>query len=1009
MPSLLARISSKRPGGQIATFLLLLVMVVLIFALVVMNLGRVASSSTTVANAADGAALSIASQLASRSNQLCYGIGKKTGECLTERCQKTGILPVVLAVIAAVVVTIATGGFGAPLSMHMVTHMLLPAIIAGAAGGAIGGAITGTGTVKGALWGAMIGAGIAGASGIAGHGFLGHLGTVAKTPLQVTLSGAATLGDTTIKVAAASAVYTGLGSGLAAGFAGAVAADAIHQNYMIDQAIGERFATAAKALNGLPDYEQIREGALFQALAQTVDDPNFTGQQCHWVDPAGTTLNIAVGGDPFDSDADGNTREKIPCFQYWWDRRSQLLIAGLKREGPGDIIRLYLDSRSGLITEFRNRAREFLHELERTEIECPCKQTETGVNPEGRLMQVWRAFDKQLGTGAVGFWKPGPDQAGARAWYELDTCPSCDTTPPPEGWDSADAVRLTYEQLLEYLKALIWNVELFGGESEAAFIYELRYYQNWFPHLYNPTQEEETNGSFHTLFGAVLDGDDGLVGMRKWPEQTLMAQSRLPGCSIDYGSYPAMESVTSRPPDPPTCANEEPIDNCTWDQPEVATENGVHFRDNQFTDPAAPPGFPGPTCKIDAGHRTNLLNQMAAVGQRVKELPAYIAANLQRLVPVTCAEGAFDPDSVKVSNLQVALDNPPATLKYRFDYSYKCAGIGRACNDAKELACGEGEACPTCECDPNSPGPNCRLTSSNITRNDSTCVTCDYCCATGLDPITGLPVCTATCQAPVGSCSFEKSNVYACRTEGQSPVIPEDIAAPNVRIPSPLMPAGTFLGILGQMQATVRPLPFSFATINADTKDELTPLLELLDDQVRYVQGFRSNLEAMYAQLQGLSSKIPPAQDGRLPNPNQLVPPADWPLFGTVYNGRYAWEDTHGQHTVEVEIGPFHLAFTEKRKHGSIWKGRVCLELIDYCDGLDAGDSKNRENCNDKCCYEFDKGHLPGDTFVRITRTDPRGPEMGLLWRLNPLGLRTRKTARVRYHTQFVGLESTRN
>ncbi|MDP3723314.1 MAG: pilus assembly protein TadG-related protein [Candidatus Omnitrophota bacterium] len=90
--------TSPRKRGQIATFLLLLVVAVLIFALMTANLGHLSVKATQLDNAADSAALLLGSRLASKSNEMWNHLGQKRSIC-----KKDGLLPVFLKVFVPVV------------------------------------------------------------------------------------------------------------------------------------------------------------------------------------------------------------------------------------------------------------------------------------------------------------------------------------------------------------------------------------------------------------------------------------------------------------------------------------------------------------------------------------------------------------------------------------------------------------------------------------------------------------------------------------------------------------------------------------------------------------------------------------------------------------------------------------------------------------------------------------------------------------------------------------------
>ena len=72
--------------GQVATFLIILMVIVLIMGLFLTNLGQLSAEAVTVTNAADASTLFLASQLASKANSLCTSISKQhdLDDCSTE-------------------------------------------------------------------------------------------------------------------------------------------------------------------------------------------------------------------------------------------------------------------------------------------------------------------------------------------------------------------------------------------------------------------------------------------------------------------------------------------------------------------------------------------------------------------------------------------------------------------------------------------------------------------------------------------------------------------------------------------------------------------------------------------------------------------------------------------------------------------------------------------------------------------------------------------------------------
>lgn len=326
---------ARRPRGQIATFLLLGLVAVLVFVIATANLGHLSLTTIKASNAADSSALLLGSQLATKANQEWQTLGQRI-----EKCKRTGMLGVVLAIVLAVL-AVALCPVTACTSLGM---FMLVGAVAGAIGGAIGGAIAGTGALQGAIQGAMIGAAIGGgASAIGGGpvagpggtevGFLGmeELGTLTLGAGEAIPAGATVVGGS---------VTTGIVSVPGAVAGGTMAAgSSIYSGAIQEQMTSDGFTVAAKGISGLPERDQIRESVFLSALSQTVNDPNKTDNTtttdriegaCFWPTPVDEVGKVVVPGDPNDADADGNKTESIPCFEYWWDQR----ITKLKEQMP---------------------------------------------------------------------------------------------------------------------------------------------------------------------------------------------------------------------------------------------------------------------------------------------------------------------------------------------------------------------------------------------------------------------------------------------------------------------------------------------------------------------------------------------------------------------------------------------------------------------------------------------------------------------------------------------------
>ncbi|MDP2043762.1 MAG: pilus assembly protein TadG-related protein, partial [Candidatus Omnitrophota bacterium] len=158
----LARISKRKLSGQIATILILMIVAVLIFVLVIINLGKVSLTTTTLANAADSAALTLGSQLATKANSLWHSLDNQT-----EKCKKSGWFKIILAIVCAVVaIIIVILSWGSAYPAYWGLWLVAVGLVAGGIGGAIGAAIDGTNVLTGALQGAITGAAIGASAAI---------------------------------------------------------------------------------------------------------------------------------------------------------------------------------------------------------------------------------------------------------------------------------------------------------------------------------------------------------------------------------------------------------------------------------------------------------------------------------------------------------------------------------------------------------------------------------------------------------------------------------------------------------------------------------------------------------------------------------------------------------------------------------------------------------------------------------------------------------------------------
>lgn len=330
----LDNLQNDRPKGQIATILILIMVVVLILILTTVNLGQLSISSTNLLNVADSASLYMASQLASRGNQISYSLQHSNADDCgpLSACTRGGfggLFGAIIGAIIAVVIIVVSWGYATPAVVAAYGSYFGGAVIAaGAIGGAVGGAVgaktAGTSVLQGAFTGLMIGAAIgAGVSSIvaapatgAGAGGAGSTVTLEGGYTGTMVQGASDVGvgiggSTPVVLpgstsAAAGAGVLGTSPLVGASLAGLSTASSIYNAYVSDQNQAAAFAAASQMLNGLPDYDMVRESVFLQVFSQTVDDPN-------------------KDTDADDLNGNGDTADKVSHFLTWWGGRVNYL------------------------------------------------------------------------------------------------------------------------------------------------------------------------------------------------------------------------------------------------------------------------------------------------------------------------------------------------------------------------------------------------------------------------------------------------------------------------------------------------------------------------------------------------------------------------------------------------------------------------------------------------------------------------------------------------------------
>ncbi len=548
--------STRLRRGQIATFMLLVIVVILILAMVTSNIGDLSMRATSVANAADAASLFLASQLASRGYQMWDSLDGNSGDGdgTTKRCRKRGWLGIILAVVVALIAIFTQQYWllkavptlvGAGIAGGTAVSAITAGAIGGAVGGAIGGGIEGTGALRGALQGAAIGAAIGGGltafhtgtavtSGTtAKAGMAGAQGAMYTVPAGMEGTAAATgassmsgawiaapgmvvpQGATLLPLAAnAGSVIIPTVTGAAIGGTLAVGS-AIYNKYSSDRQLSEAFSSAAKALNGLPDYQRIQQGVILEAMNRLVDDPN-------------TVV------DTQDLDGDGDDKDRIPRFLEWWADRIDSIRTGMRLPNIPDQIRRFATA----METFRDEiAPTFAVTQWPPQTGLLARQELEGR--DGPVVQVARAMDsiKQ----PLPFWLKGPTMADVTRWNNELTChetvDGCPANLRPQGIDEVD-------QVIEILSDLAapedGTIDSILNEPSGTF---LRTWSAWAPWFYDRETGEDANDDAHEVLGIVVNGhepDGGPIqrGLSGWKDDIEQARKTLRECDMGvYGAY----------------------------------------------------------------------------------------------------------------------------------------------------------------------------------------------------------------------------------------------------------------------------------------------------------------------------------------------------------------------------------------------------------------------------------------------------------------------------------------
>lgn len=423
---------AKSKSGQIATLLLLSLVIMLIFVMVTVNLGNVAVDATKIANAADSAVLQLASNLSTKARMLYEGLGNRY-----EKCQKTGYLALAAAVVAAIIVTVASHGAASPYAV---------AFVAAVAGG-IGGAIAGTGWAQGAVTGAAVGFSI------------GSLGASFAADVEAGGSGIAGAG-TELNCAGATFTFTVPVVVLtpAAAFAAAGLAATVYNASVQDKIPSTLLSQLQKDLSKLEEKDRFRESAFYTALTQVVDDPN-------------------VHADTDDINANTNTTEFISRFAWWWHSRlTQFAKVRNEQVAPlNEFLTEMRDFRDFAYQAYAGKGyAEKIHSsgyLERADYkwsvddegsEVVVTGADIGV-VDGLIVGLLRSlhafnFDTTMKDGSL-IWKPGPAPKDVYTWAD-EECGSVEEgsgkcSPPPSSFDYLDLIADDLREMVGFMNGVV--------------------------------------------------------------------------------------------------------------------------------------------------------------------------------------------------------------------------------------------------------------------------------------------------------------------------------------------------------------------------------------------------------------------------------------------------------------------------------------------------------------------------------------------------------------------------
>ena len=920
----LNNLSSAKASGQIATMLILFMVVILLLILTTVNLGNISVKTTIVSNAADTAALLLASRLASRSRQMFDSLIKDPDERkeyerdhnkVVKSCVKTGILP---GIIGGLVVAVGLfvpglhfllpliGTFGVTTTGGVIAATTLVGAGVGAGAGALAGKISGIGAGAGAMQGAMVGASVAGGYLAFGTGF-GSSGTIFSVPgfaVAGSLSGAI--------------IGTILG-----------AASSLYNQYVRQAMVAERISKQIENIED--DYTRITEEVINAAMSLVVDDPNK--------EP-----------DKYDLDSDGDTQELIPAF----DNRHYERLIKLQVYPNINLIERFQENILKPVASQNSKDRQFLRWLHRREVECSvcdCQDAECNESPTVELFRTLKNYCKYQ----LNFWESGPDRMSLQEWYRcIEGCA------PPEGFDSLDFAHKQIENFIDtasyYSKVdpkdldrdHSWVYIFYTPESNApppppdpdCQYTKDPYCNSDIPPIDNPKEGGvQARTDYYHIFEGIINGDVELnngYGLNQWIAGINSIVNSAPKCQISYGRYtpnitdedyknPCGKPYSGRYLEFLSIDVEEflehysPFYPCTWK------------KDIEKNKPKTGPYFNNPACHVTYGDKTNYISQAQTIEKIVSNLKEELIAKYKPLAAAECSANCADSSNCSCElidfNLEITklgLSNPGtqgscykggpnrynSILSYDFYYTYNCK---KCCQETR--------------------------TRINGYNKDGTPIYETYI----------VTVCTYLCNGErcevEGTGSCDVPNAVPCKKEltltRQLPGVTDIVYIPTVEgidaVKNFLEMVSAIEGVIARIQVRYpydRSRRPEFLTIDADIDDEAFPVWDHLEDAIRNLYNLQIGIKQFYEELK---TKDKPSNGG------------EWD---------YHWDDTQGHHSVKVEVGSFKLPKYVTRESGSVkWLLKSTCTYIEPIDDIDGS-----------------------RTWVRIMRIDPASTPTGQPW-----------------------------